>query len=71
MPPVISDSHPEEEEAEVDVEEAEEKEEDTEPSQSGDKDPSTSLEHTKQEVRNGAYETHCLCFLFAWRVLPY
>ncbi|KAM7375846.1 hypothetical protein PAMP_005613 [Pampus punctatissimus] len=50
-PPVISVSRPEEEEEEevVDVEGGGEKEEDSEPSQTGDEEPSTSLEHTKQE----------------------
>lgn len=71
MPPVIKVSHPEGEEVEVDVEEGGEKEDTSEPIQSGDKDPSTSAEHTKQEVRNGAYETHCLCFLSSWGGLPY
>uniref|UniRef100_A0A3B5ADF3 Ubiquitin protein ligase E3 component n-recognin 7 (putative) n=1 Tax=Stegastes partitus TaxID=144197 RepID=A0A3B5ADF3_9TELE len=48
VPPVINVSHPaeEEEEVEVDVE-------DEEPSRSGDEEPSTSAECTKQEVRNG------------------
>lgn len=55
VPPVISVSHPEEE-VEVDVEEGGENEEDSEPSQIGDEEPSTSVEHTKQEVRNSTYE---------------
>ncbi|XP_026209738.1 putative E3 ubiquitin-protein ligase UBR7 [Anabas testudineus] len=50
VPPVIKVSHPEGEEVEVDVEEGGEKEDTSEPIQSGDKDPSTSAEHTKQEV---------------------
>ncbi|XP_073339539.1 putative E3 ubiquitin-protein ligase UBR7 [Pagrus major] len=48
-PPVISVSHPEEEDVEVDVEEGAEEERDTEPSQSREEEPSTSAEHTKQE----------------------
>lgn len=56
VPPVVSVSHPEED-VEVDVEEGSDKEDDSEPSQTGDEEPSTSLEDTKQEVRNGAYET--------------
>ncbi|CAK6957003.1 putative E3 ubiquitin-protein ligase UBR7 [Scomber scombrus] len=48
VPPVVSVSHPEED-VEVDVEEGSDKEDDSEPSQTGDEEPSTSLEHTKQE----------------------
>ena len=55
---MISVSQPEEE-VEVDVEEGAEKEES---SPSRDEEPSTSVEHTKQEVRNLAHETLCLCF---------
>lgn len=52
VPPVISLSPPEEE-VEVDVEEGAEKEEEAaEPCQRRDEEPSTSAEHTKQEVRN-------------------
>uniref|UniRef100_A0A3Q1C4F7 Putative E3 ubiquitin-protein ligase UBR7 n=1 Tax=Amphiprion ocellaris TaxID=80972 RepID=A0A3Q1C4F7_AMPOC len=56
-PPVINIGHPaeEEEEVEVDVED-----EDCEPSRSGDEEPSTSSEHTKQEVRN---KTKTVCKL--------
>lgn len=56
VPPVVSVSHLEED-VEVDVEEGSKKEDDSEPTQTGDKEPSTSLENTKEEVRNGTYET--------------
>ncbi|XP_036927212.1 putative E3 ubiquitin-protein ligase UBR7 [Acanthopagrus latus] len=48
-PPVISVSHPEDEDVEVDVEEGAEKDGDSEPSQSREEEPTTSTEHTKQE----------------------
>lgn len=48
---MINVSPAEEEEVEVDVEERGEKEEGSEHNQSGDENPSTSLEHSKQEVR--------------------
>ncbi|XP_071354876.1 putative E3 ubiquitin-protein ligase UBR7 [Trachinotus anak] len=48
VPPAISVSHAEEEE-EVDVEEGGEKNESSGPSQSGDEEPSTSVEHTNHE----------------------
>lgn len=44
------------EEVEVNVEEGAEKEEDSEPGQSRDEEPSTSTDHAKQEVRNGAHK---------------
>lgn len=54
MPPVISVSHPEEGEegveVDVEVEEGGEKEEASQSSQSGGEEPSTSAEHTKEEV---------------------
>lgn len=57
-PPVISVSHPEEEEEEVDVEDGAEKRKASEPSRSGaDDEPSTSAAENTKEVRNHAYET--------------
>lgn len=52
---MISVTHSEEE-LDVDVEEGTQKEEDSEPRLSRDKEPSTSAERTKQEVRDSAYK---------------
>lgn len=70
MPLVISVSHPEEE-VEVDVEEGGEKEEASEPRHSGDEEPSTSAEHTKQEVRKNACVTLCICFHVCMKAFLY